>query len=81
MVWLGLVWFELFWFGLVWFDGLVWFGLGPSQQIHQLKQEKSYFFAIHTFFPYIMTNIWKIKVCIANKYDFPVLIGEFVEMD
>ena len=44
--------------------------LCSSQQIHQLKQEKSYILVTHTFIPYNKTKIWEIQVCIAIKYNF-----------
>ena len=56
--------------------------LCPFQQIHQLKWEKSYVFAINTctYCQYFGHNIGNKNMC-KNTIISPVLIGEFVEMD
>ena len=55
--------------------------LCPSQQIHQLKQEKAYLLVTHPFISYDMTKIWEIQVFIATNMFSPVLFGGFVETD
>ena len=47
--------------------------LFPSQQIHKLQKKINHIFLQYilcTFISYIMTKIWKRKVCIATKYKF-----------
>ena len=54
--------------------------LCPSQQFHQLKQEKSYFLLTHTFISYNMTNYGKVFFSKKNMIS-TVLNGGFVEKD
>ena len=51
------------------------------QQIHQLKQEKSYFLVSHIFISYNMNKMWEIQVFIAKNVISSILIGGFVEKD